>query len=233
MPRFAAASRIGYPLILKTRRFGYDGKGQALIADPSAIAAAWAAIGARPAIVEAYVPFEKEISVILARGRDATIRIFDIPENRHEHHILRSSAVPAGISHKAAASARTLGSALANALGFVGVMAVELFVTGAPNNERLLVNEIAPRVHNSGHWTEDACLFSQFDLHIRAIAGWPLPEPQRHSDVEMINILGSEAEAWLGLAGEPKTILHLYGKKDSRPGRKMGHVNRLKSRKIS
>jgi 5-(carboxyamino)imidazole ribonucleotide synthase len=227
-----AASRIGYPVILKTRRFGYDGKGQALIADEAAIPAAWKAIGARPAIVEAHVAFRKEISVILARGRDATLRIFDIPENRHEHHILRSSAVPAGISDKAAARAGALGFTLANALGFVGVMAVELFVTDGPDGERLLVNEIAPRVHNSGHWTQDACLFSQFDLHIRAIAGWPLPEPQRHSDVEMTNILGSEIEAWLALAGEPQAILHLYGKKEIRPGRKMGHVNRLKPRKI-
>ena len=228
----AAASRIGYPLILKTRRFGYDGKGQALIADPPGIPAAWASIGGRPAIVEARIPFRKEIGVILARGRDATLRIFDIPENRHERHILRSSTVPADISNEAVASARALGSTLANALGFVGVMAVELFVTGSPDGERLLVNEIAPRVHNTGHWTEDACLFSQFDLHIRAIAAWPLPEPQRHSDVEMTNILGSEVEAWLALAGEPQTIVHLYGKKESRPGRKMGHVNRLKPRKI-
>jgi 5-(carboxyamino)imidazole ribonucleotide synthase len=223
-----AASRVGYPAILKTRRFGYDGKGQALIADASAIAPAWAAIGARPAILEACVLFRKEISVVLARGRDGTTRIFDIPENRHENHILRSSIVPARIGKEAAAAAREIGSTLANALGYVGVMAVELFVIDGPDGERLLVNEIAPRVHNSGHWTEDACLFSQFDLHIRAIAGWPLPDPQRHSDVEMTNIIGSEAEAWPAFACEPRTVFHLYGKKEIRPGRKMGHVNRLK-----
>lgn len=227
-----AVSRIGYPAVLKTRRFGYDGKGQALISNSSAIAPAWSAMGARPAILEAHIPFQKEISVILARGRDSTVRIFDISENRHENHILRSSIVPAGIGEEAAASARELGTALANALGLVGVMAVELFLVEKEGREHLLVNEIAPRVHNSGHWTEDACLFSQFELHIRAIAGWPLPEPQRYFDVEMTNILGPEVEAWRDFAGEPQTALHLYGKKESRPGRKMGHVNRLKPRKM-
>jgi 5-(carboxyamino)imidazole ribonucleotide synthase len=226
----AAASRIGYPAILKTRRFGYDGKGQALIADASAISSAWAAIGARPAILEACIPFEREISVILARGRDGTIRIFDIPENRHEHHILRSSRVPAGIDDEVAGRAAALSSALAKALDYVGVMAVELFLLADGDRQRLLVNEIAPRVHNSGHWTEDACDFSQFDLHIRAIAGWPLPDLQRHSDVVMTNLLGAEEKDWLALAGEPHAVLHLYGKKESRPGRKMGHVNRLQPR---
>jgi 5-(carboxyamino)imidazole ribonucleotide synthase len=228
-----ALSRIGYPAILKTRRFGYDGKGQAFIADRQAVSAAWASIGARPAILEAFVAFEKEISIVLARGRDGALRIFDIPENRHEDHILRSSTVPASIGAEAAASARDLGQILADALGLVGVMAIELFVIAEQGRERLIVNEIAPRVHNSGHWTQDACLFSQFDLHIRAIAGWPLPEPHRHCDVEMTNILGCEADAWRALSGEPHAVLHLYGKTEAREGRKMGHVNRLAPRKMS
>jgi 5-(carboxyamino)imidazole ribonucleotide synthase len=220
-----AARRLSYPCVLKTRRMGYDGKGQERIADPSRIEAAWASIGARPAILESFVAFDREISVIVARGRDGALQCFDIPENRHENHILRTSTVPARISSLAAAQARDMGASLAEAFRYVGVMAVEMFVTGG---ERLLVNEIAPRVHNSGHWTEDACYLSQFDLHIRAVAGWPLPAPIRHSDVEMTNLLGEDASRSLELAHEPASVLHLYGKEEARPGRKMGHLNRLK-----
>jgi len=223
-----AALRLGYPCVLKTRRLGYDGKGQERIADPSGIEAAWTAIGARPAILESFVSFDREISVIVARGRDGALQSFDFPENRHENHILRTSTVPARISSHAARRARDMGASLAEAFRYVGVMAVEMFVLGQEGQERLLVNEIAPRVHNSGHWTEDACHLSQFDLHIRAIAGWPLPAPIRHSDVEMTNLLGQEVSRCLELAREPGSVLHLYGKGEARPGRKMGHVNRLK-----
>jgi 5-(carboxyamino)imidazole ribonucleotide synthase len=223
-----SAARIGYPCILKTRRFGYDGKGQEIIARQTDIAAAWAAIGGKPAILESFVRFSKEISVILARGRDGTLRVFDVVENRHENHILRTSIVPAAIGEKTARAAQATAAALAEAFGYVGVLAVEMFLVEPEGREVLLVNEIAPRVHNSGHWTEDACHISQFELHVRAVAGWPLPVPVRHSDVEMTNLLGTEINEYARLAGEPGAVVHLYGKSDARPGRKLGHVNRLR-----
>ena len=223
----AAADDIGYPCILKTRQFGYDGKGQAAIHDRTGLAAAWAAIGARPAILESFVRFSKEISVIVARGADGTLVCFDVPENRHENHILRSSTVRAAIVPETQAAAQEMGRKLADALSYVGVLAVELFLVDAPAGPQLLVNEIAPRVHNSGHWTMDACSLSQFDLHIRAIAGWPLPPPLRHSDVVMTNLLGAEIDDCAAIAADPGVVVHIYGKKAARPGRKMGHVNRL------
>jgi 5-(carboxyamino)imidazole ribonucleotide synthase len=224
----AVAGHIGYPSVLKTRRFGYDGKGQALIHEQGGLAAAWAAIAARPAILESFVRFSKELSVIVARGSDGALVCFDVAENRHENHILRSSTVPAPIAATTEAAAREIGRTLAEALSYVGVLAVELFLVDTPAASRLLVNEIAPRVHNSGHWTMDACCLSQFDLHIRAIAGWPLPPPLRHSDVVMTNLLGTEIVDSAALAADPGSAIHLYGKKLLRPGRKMGHVNRLK-----
>jgi 5-(carboxyamino)imidazole ribonucleotide synthase len=223
----AAAHRIGYPCVLKTRKFGYDGKGQEIIRDRQDIAAAWSAIDRRPAIIEAFVPFSREISVIVARGGDGSLCSFDIAENRHEAHILRTSTVPAAVSEETALAAQHIGRTLAQAFRYIGVLAVEIFVLDRGPEQRLLVNEIAPRVHNSGHWTEDACHISQFELHIRAVAGWPLPVPFRHSNVEMTNLLGSEVFDYPQLAREPHSILHLYGKSDPRPGRKMGHVNRL------
>ena len=224
----AAAGRIGYPCILKTRRFGYDGKGQAAIQEAGELAAAWAAIDARPAILEAFVRFSSELSVIVARGGDGSLVCFDVPENRHENHILRSSTVPAPIAWETEAAAKEIGRTIAEALSYIGVLAVELFLLDTPMGPRLLVNEIAPRVHNSGHWTMDACPLSQFDLHIRAIAGWPLPPPLRHSDVVMINLLGAEIFDSAALAADPGTAIHIYGKKAARPGRKMAHANRLK-----
>jgi len=223
-----SAARIGYPCILKTRRFGYDGKGQEIIRRQADIAAAWSAIAGKPAILESFVRFSKEISVVLARGRDGTLRPFDVVENRHENRILRNSIVPAAISETSARAAQTMAAALAEAFGYVGVLAVEMFVIDGEGREDLLINEIAPRVHNSGHWTEDACHISQFELHVRAIAGWPLPAPIRHSDVEMTNLLGTEINDYAKLAGEPNTVFRLYGKSEARPGRKLGHVNRLK-----
>jgi 5-(carboxyamino)imidazole ribonucleotide synthase len=223
-----AAGRIGYPCILKTRCFGYDGKGQAAIRERRELSAAWTAIAARPAILESLIPFSSELSVIVARGPDGSLVCFDVPENRHENHILRASTVPARIAAATEAAAKDIGRTLAEALSYVGVLAVELFLVDAPAEPLLLVNEIAPRVHNSGHWTMDACCLSQFDLHVRAIAGWPLPQPLRHSDVVMTNLLGAEIFDSAALAADPGTSVHIYGKTPALPGRKMGHVNRLK-----
>ncbi len=222
----AAIKEIGRPAILKTRRFGYDGKGQAKIGGSQSAAAAWAEIGKAPAVLEGFVRFDKEISVIAARGWDGAVAVYDVPENAHENHILRSSTVPAAISAKVAEAARGIGAKIVAALDYVGVIGIEMFVTG----ETLAVNEIAPRVHNSGHWTMDACLVSQFEQHMRAVAGWPLGNPARHSNAVMTNLLGAEADAWAKLAAEPATAIHLYGKAEARRGRKMGHVNRLTPR---
>jgi 5-(carboxyamino)imidazole ribonucleotide synthase len=222
----AAAARIGTPAILKTRRFGYDGKGQAKITGSHNAAAAWAEIGRQSAVLEGFVSFDREISVIAARGWDGAVAIYDVPENRHENHILRTSTIPAAISPKLAQEARGIGARIVTALDYVGVIGIEMFVAG----EKLLVNEIAPRVHNSGHWTMDACLVSQFEQHMRAVVGWPLGDPARHSDVVMTNLLGDEAGAWAKLAAEPATAIHLYGKAEARRGRKMGHINRLTPR---
>jgi 5-(carboxyamino)imidazole ribonucleotide synthase len=224
-----ALARTGRPAVLKTRRFGYDGKGQVTIKSDTSLDSAWAAI-ARPAILEGYVAFEKEVSVIAARGWDGSIAVYDVPENRHADHILRESIVPAAITAEAEAEARDIAARITSALDYVGVIGVELFLARGKDGERLIVNEIAPRVHNSGHWTMDACLVSQFEQHIRAVAGWPLGDPWRHSDVIMTNLLGDEAENWRDLAREPQLGVHLYGKTESRPGRKMGHVNRLTPR---
>jgi len=221
-----ALGRIGRPSILKTRRMGYDGKGQTRIDAAKTAAAAWAEVGRQPSVLEGFVTFDKEISVIAARGWDGAIAVYDVPENRHEHHILRTSTVPAAIPATTAAMARDFGGRIIAALDYVGVIGIELFVAGSG----LIVNEIAPRVHNSGHWTMDACLVSQFEQHVRAVCGWPLGTPERHSDVVMANLLGHEAEAWEALAREPGTAIHLYGKAEGRAGRKMGHVNRLTPR---
>ncbi len=222
----AALDKIGRPAILKTRRFGYDGKGQAKITDNQSAAAAWAEIGKVPAILEGLIDFDTEISVIAARGWDGSIAVYDVPENHHQDHILKSSTVPARISRETAKQARSLGRRIIDALDYVGVIGIEMFASASG----LIVNEIAPRVHNSGHWTMDACTVSQFEQHIRAICGWPLGSPDRHSDVVMINLLGHDVNAWKELAAEPGTALHLYGKAEARPGRKMGHFNRLTPR---
>ena len=226
----AALKAIGQPAILKTRRLGYDGKGQFAIKDAADAGEAWAAIGKAPAILEGFVPFSRELSIIAARGWDGTVAVYDVPENEHENHILRRSTVPARIAPATASAAHDIAARITNALDYVGIIGVELFLIEGADGERLLVNEIAPRVHNSGHWTMDACLVSQFEQHIRAVAGWPLGSPERHSDVVMTNLIGDEAGNWLKLAAEPGTAIHLYGKAESRPGRKMGHINRLAPR---
>ena len=225
---YSALARTGRPAILKTRRMGYDGKGQAAIRSGDDLVAAWRSIGEMPAILEAHVPFEREISVILARGRDGSMRAYDICENRHVNGILAETTVPAGVTPALAAEAVAMAEKIAEAVDHVGVLAVEMFV--APGSV-LMVNEIAPRVHNSGHWTEDGCLASQFEQHIRAIAGWPLAGTERHSDVTMENLLGDDVGRWAEILAEPGARLHLYGKAEARPGRKMGHVNRIRPAK--
>jgi 5-(carboxyamino)imidazole ribonucleotide synthase len=221
-----AIEKIGRPAILKTRRFGYDGKGQFKIGTLAKPDAAWAEIGKVPAILEGFVDFDKEISVIAARGWDGRAVVYDVPENEHRNHILYRSVVPATIPSTVEKKARDIAIAIASGLDYAGVIGVEMFVAG---NE-VLVNEIAPRVHNSGHWTIDACYISQFEQHMRAVAGWPLGEPVRHSDVTMTNLLGDDIAHWRKLAAEPGALLHLYGKAEARQGRKMGHVNRLTPR---
>ena len=222
----AAVESIGISSILKTRRFGYDGKGQVKLSGQLAPVAAWAEIGHSPAILEGLIKFDHEISVIVARSWVGEIAVYDVPVNHHENHILRSSTVPGGISLGIAAKARVIAGKIVDALDYVGVMGIELFVVG----DSLLVNELAPRVHNSGHWTMDACYVSQFEQHIRAVAGWPLGDPRRHSDVTMYNLLGAEADGWAKYAASAATTVHLYGKGESRRGRKMGHINVLTPR---
>jgi len=222
---YSALAKTGRPAILKTRRLGYDGKGQAVIRPGDDLATVWRTIGEAPAILEAFVAFEREISIVLARATDGTLRAYDICENRHVNGILATTTVPANATPELAARAVGIAERIAIALGHVGVLAVEMFVLPG---EVILVNEIAPRVHNSGHWTTDGCLTSQFEQHIRAIAGWSLGDAERHSDVTMENLIGADAGRWAEILAEPGARLHLYGKAEARPGRKMGHVNRVR-----
>ncbi|MDR4307764.1 5-(carboxyamino)imidazole ribonucleotide synthase [Chelatococcus sambhunathii] len=225
----AAIAAIGRPAVLKTRRFGYDGKGQILVREGLAIDQALAAMNGQPAILEAFVPFRAECSVIAARGRTGEFRAYDVVENRHENHILRSSHVPAQIKAETAAAAVEMARKIAQSLNYVGVLGVELFLVDGPAGERVMVNEIAPRVHNSGHWTIEGAATSQFEQHVRAIAGWPLGSTRTRGEVVMTNLLGAEATRWRDLLSEPGAAVHLYGKGDPKPGRKMGHVTRVKS----
>ena len=219
-----ALKSVGTPSVLKTARLGYDGKGQKIVRVNGELAAAWDELKRVPCILEGFVDFTRELSVVAARGQDGQVACFDLVENRHEHHVLRTTLAPAKAAQRVKAEAAKIAAQLLEAFDYVGVMAVEMFET---RDGRLLVNEIAPRVHNSGHWTIDACAVSQFEQHIRAIAGWPLGDPARHSDAVMTNLLGEEANAWEQYAREPSTAVHLYGKGEARPGRKMGHVTRL------
>jgi 5-(carboxyamino)imidazole ribonucleotide synthase len=221
----AALEKVGRPAILKTRRFGYDGKGHAAIKNGTDPAAAWREVGGQPCILEAFVPFEREVSVVAARAHDGTVECFDVTENEHRHHILKVSRVPAAISDAAALRARRIAETMAQKFGYVGVLAVEMFVL--PGGEEFLVNEIAPRVHNSGHWTLDGASVSQFEQHIRAVAGWPLARPIRHGRVEMTNLIGDEVNDYRSWLAVPGAAVHLYGKTAVRPGRKMGHVTRV------
>lgn len=225
-----AVSKIGLPAVLKTRRFGYDGKGQTIIKQGSDLARSFKDIGEQPAILEAFVPFEMEVSVIAARDLSGNLAVYDIPHNIHQNHILHTSQVPANISAATARQAAEIASQLAQALDYVGVFAVELFVVGTGDDQYLMMNEIAPRVHNSGHWTSDACHVSQFEQHIRAVSGLPLADPMRHSDAIMTNLLGAEALDISERAAQSGMCIHLYGKQSAREGRKMGHVTQLKPR---
>ena len=221
----AAAARLGLPAILKTTRLGYDGKGQARLASEADLAPAFARLSPKPLILEGFVDFAYEISVIVARGGNGDSRAFDVVENRHRDHILDLTLAPAPIAPQTAAAARAIALRVADALDLVGLLAVEMFVD---RDGRVLVNEIAPRPHNSGHWTIDACPASQFEMHIRAVAGLPLPLAARHSDAVMKNLVGAEETAlWPQILATQGLIPHLYGKKEARPGRKMGHVTRL------
>jgi 5-(carboxyamino)imidazole ribonucleotide synthase len=222
----AALSRVRVPALLKTRRFGYDGKGQILIRAENEIPAALEAIGQAPALIEGVVPFEREISVIVVRGQHGALQFYDAVENVHQGGILAISRAPAHISQSSSVAARTIAGKVAEALSHVGVLCVEMFEHTGERPE-LVVNEFAPRVHNSGHWTLDACLTSQFENHVRAICGWPLGETTRHSDAVMTNLIGADVEKWREFAAEPGTAVHLYGKAQARAGRKMGHVTRL------
>jgi len=219
----AATSSIGTPSILKTRRFGYDGKGQARLHDPSDAAQALVDMAGAPAILEGLVDFSAEISVIAAREAGGAVACFDPGENVHRNGILHTTTVPAQITASLRTDAVLIAAKILNALDYVGVLGVELFVTP----QGLIVNEIAPRVHNSGHWTQNGCTVDQFEQHIRAVAGWPLGDGSRHSDVTMENLIGDDMARVPQLATEPNAALHLYGKADIKPGRKMGHVNRI------
>ena len=221
----AALARVGLPAVLKTTRLGYDGRGQAIVRTTEEAEAAFARLSPHPLIAEAFVPFAAEISAIAARAADGTTATYDAVENRHAHHILDLSFAPARVPPEAAEAARRHASAVAETLDLVGVLAVEFFLL--PDGS-LVGNEIAPRPHNSGHWTIDACQASQFDQHARAVAGLPLASTERHADAVMRNLVGPEGMAlWPALASSPRVSLHLYGKAEARPGRKMGHATRL------
>lgn len=219
----AELREIGAPAVLKTTRLGYDGKGQRLIKSARGARAAFEALDPKPLVLEAFVPFVKEISVVIARSVDGTIAAFDPAENVHRDHILKTSTVPARIGVRTAARAHEIATRIVQALDYVGVLGVEFFVL---KGGRLLVNEIAPRVHNSGHWTEAVCVADQFEQHIRAVCGWPLGDPSRLADVVMDNLIGSEISA-IGGNQIASARPHAYGKAETRPGRKMGHINRI------
>lgn len=218
----AAVEKVGTPSILKTRRLGYDGKGQFRLSSPEDAGLAWARLDGTPSVLEGFVAFQREISVIGARSLDGQIVCFDPGENVHRDGILHTTTVNAAAARGIRADAALIAGRILNALDYVGVMGVEMFVTPAG----LLVNEIAPRVHNSGHWTIEACVIDQFQQHIRAVAGWPLGDGSRHSDAVMTNLIGADGDSWAELARE-QAGLHLYGKAESRPGRKMGHITRI------
>ena len=219
----AAIDAIGAPAILKTRRFGYDGKGQTRLRAPEDTEAALSEMAGAPAILEGFVEFTHEVSIIAARGLDGQVACFDPGENMHRDGILHTTTVPARLPPAQRTDAILVAANILNALDYVGVMGVELFVTP----KGLVVNEIAPRVHNSGHWTQNGCAVDQFEQHIRAVTGWPLGDGQRHSDVVMENLIGHDMDRVPELARESDVALHLYGKAEVKAGRKMGHFNRM------
>jgi 5-(carboxyamino)imidazole ribonucleotide synthase len=220
-----AVTRLGLPAVLKTTRLGYDGKGQAVLRVPEDLDPAWDRLHPKPLVLEGFIDFDREISVVAARSADGTVASFDTVENRHRDHILDLTLAPARIWAHAADAAQDIALRVVNALDLIGLLAVEMFLDAKGN---VLVNEIAPRPHNSGHWTLDACPASQFEMHIRAVAGLPLPPATRHSDAVMKNLIGPEGVAlWPAALAHPGLIPHLYGKAQATQGRKMGHVTRL------
>jgi 5-(carboxyamino)imidazole ribonucleotide synthase len=221
----AAIARLGLPAVLKTTRLGYDGKGQAMLRSADDAASAFAALSPKPLVLEGFVDFAAEISVMVARGADGSVSAFDAVENRHKHHILDLTLAPAPLPLDLLEEAGTIARTIAERLELVGLLGVEMFVTATGG---LLVNEIAPRPHNSGHWTLDACPASQFEMHIRAVAGLPLPPATRHSDAVMKNLVGpADMATWPAILATPGLIPHHYGKTEARTGRKMGHITRL------
>ncbi|KIN70793.1 Phosphoribosylaminoimidazole carboxylase, ATPase subunit [Sulfitobacter noctilucae] len=218
-----AVAQIGTPSILKTRRFGYDGKGQSRLRSTEDAAKAWADMNDAPAVLEGFVDFTHEVSVIAARGSGGAVACFDPGENVHCDGILHTTTVPARLNTAQRTDAVLMAGNILNRLDYVGVLGVELFVA----TDGLIVNEIAPRVHNSGHWTQNGCTVDQFEQHIRAIVGWPLGDGSRYADVVMENLIGDDMDRVPTLAQERDTALHLYGKAEVKPGRKMGHVNRI------
>ncbi len=218
-----ALERIGAPAILKTTRLGYDGKGQARIMTSADATAALAAMNGAEAVLEGFIDFTHEVSVIAARGLDGSVACFDPGENVHEGGILRTTTLPARLSPGQRTDAVLLAARILNALDYVGVLGVEVFVTP----KGLILNEIAPRVHNSGHWTQAGCAVDQFEQHIRAVAGWPLGDGSRFADVVMENLIGADVERVPALARERNVSIHLYGKTEVKAGRKMGHINRI------
>lgn len=218
-----ALAEIGAPSILKTRRFGYDGKGQARIMAPADADQALTDMAGAPSVLEGFVPFDYEVSVIGARSQTGQFAAFDPGQNVHKSGILDTTTLPCDLPKRRIQDAQAMCKMIMDKLGYVGVMGMELFVT----KEALIVNEIAPRVHNSGHWTQNGCTIDQFEQHIRAVAGWPLGDGARHSNVVMTNLIGDDMDRVPELASDPANALHLYGKADAKPGRKMGHVNRI------
>jgi 5-(carboxyamino)imidazole ribonucleotide synthase len=219
----AAVAQIGLPAILKTTRLGYDGKGQYRLRSLDDIVPAHAAMGGVACVLEGFVDFTHEVSVIAARGLDGSVACYDPGENVHRDGILHTTTLPARLSANQRTDAVLMAAKVLNALDYVGVLGLELFVT--PNG--LIANEIAPRVHNSGHWTQNGCAVDQFEQHIRAVMGWPLGDGSRHSDVVMENLIGDDVLRLPQIARERNAALHMYGKAEARPGRKMGHVNRV------
>jgi 5-(carboxyamino)imidazole ribonucleotide synthase len=225
-----ALAQIGAPAVLKIRRFGYDGKGQAVIRDAALAAEAWNAVSAKPAILEGFVPFRSEASIVAARGIDGRMAFYEPTANEHRNGILHRSVVPAPITDASVTAMREAAEKIAQALDYQGVFAVEFFIGDANDPHAVRLNEIAPRVHNSGHWTLDGADTSQFEQHMRAVAGWPLGSvARRAASVEMLNLVGADADEWRRYLEDPGAQLHLYGKGEARAGRKMGHVTWLRS----
>lgn len=225
--KFRLEKTNGAQAIMKTRRFGYDGKGQTRVGGDIDPVMAYYDIKEAPAIIEDIIPFQSEFSVIGVRTLDGQFHHYDIADNEHVDGILHKSIIPSVMPEEIQSKAVGYTKKIADSLNYVGVIVVEYFYT---HDGQILANEIAPRVHNSGHWTIDGCVFNQFDQHLRAICGWPMGHFERHSDAEMTNLIGDDIADWENIVADHNTALHIYGKSESRPGRKMGHATRLSAK---